>query len=132
MSTTPVFESSAAATGDVPPTPWRGPVVTIVAALIVPVGYLGNEGVSPLVALGGLLTLPLVLRRPGRPSAGFAILAALTLWAIASFAWSPLRAAQLSHLHGYNAIQALIAPKLAFQLVLYAATSARADARSGS
>jgi O-antigen ligase len=102
------------------PTPYRGAIVVGVAALITPVGYFGNEGISPLVALGGLLTLPLMFRLK-LPPIGWWILTALTLWAAASFAWSPLEPAQLAHLHGYNNIQALTAPKLVFQLILYSA-----------
>lgn len=101
-------------------TPWRGFVVAAVAALIVPVGYLGNEGISPLVALGGLLTLPWLLR-PRLPTLGVWLLIALTVWAALSFLRSPVEPAQLANLHGYNHIQALVAPKLVFQLVLYGA-----------
>jgi O-antigen ligase len=115
QSTAPVGGARADA-----PTPWRGAVVVGVAALITPVGYFGNEGISPLVALGGLLTLPLMFRLRA-PPLGVWILTALTLWAAASFAWSPLEPAQLARLHGYNAIQALTAPKLIFQLILYGA-----------
>ncbi len=108
-----------------PTSSYRGGVVAFVALSTVPIGYLGNEGVSPLVALGGLLLLPLALRdfagRPATPPLGVLILAALTAWAAISFAWSPLEAQQLSHLHGYSHIQALTAPKLVAQLVLYGA-----------
>ncbi len=107
------------------PTPWRGAVAVAVAALITPVGYLGNEGISPLVALGGLLTLASLFRRRW-PPLGAWILLALTLWAMASFLRSPVEAVQLKHLHGYNGIQALVAPKLLFQYLLYGAFVASA------
>ncbi len=110
---------------DVRATPWRGAIVVGVAALITPVGYLGNEGISPLVALGGLLTLTSLFRRRW-PPLGAWILLALTLWAVASFLRSPVEAVQLKHLHGYNGVQALVAPKLVFQLVLYGAFVASA------
>jgi O-antigen ligase len=106
-------------------TPWRGAIVVGVAALMVPVGYLGNEGMSPLVALGGLLTLASLLRRRW-PPLGAWVLLALTLWAAASFLRSPVEAEQLKHLHGYNGLQALVAPKLVFQYVLYGAFVASA------
>ncbi|MHB8283579.1 MAG: O-antigen ligase family protein [Caulobacteraceae bacterium] len=112
---TPVADALAARS-----TPYRGAIVVGVAALITPVGYFGNEGISPLVALGGLLTLPLMFRLKV-PALGVWIITALTLWAAVSFAWSPLEPAQLAHLHGYNHLQALTAPKLIFQLILYSA-----------
>ncbi len=96
-----------------------------VAALITPVGYLGNEGISPLVALGGLVTLASLLP-PRRPPFGAWALAGLTLWAAASFLRSPIEGEQLKHLHGYNGVQALVAPKLVFQYLLYAAFVASA------
>ena len=107
------------------PTPWRGAIMVGVAALITPVGYLGNEGIAPVVALGGLLTLA-SLFRPRWPPFGAWALLALALWAAASFLRSPVEAVQLRHLHGYNGWQALVAPKLLFQYVLYAALVASA------
>jgi O-antigen ligase len=105
--------------------PWRGAVVVGVTALIAPVGYLGNEGISPLVALGGLLTLTSLLP-PRRPPFGAWALLALILWAATSFLRSPIEAEQLKHLHGYNGVQALVAPKLLFQYLLYGAFVASA------
>jgi len=107
------------------PTPWRGAIVVGVAALITPVGYLGNEGISPLVALAGLLTLASLFRRRWPPTGAWVLLA-LTLWAVASFLRSPVEAIQLKHLHGYNGVQALVAPKLVLQLLLYGAFAASA------
>ncbi len=126
---TPDPTAAPESTAAVQPTPWRGAIVVGVAALITPVGYLGNEGVSPLVALGGLLTLA-SLFRPRRPPLGAWILLALTLWAAASFLRSPVEADQLKHLHGYNGVQALVAPKLVFQYLLYGAFVASALALS--
>ncbi len=107
------------------PSPYRGAIVAFVVLATVPIGYLGNEGVAPLAALGGLLLAPLAVRdfiaAPAMPPAGVFILAALTAWAAASFAWSPLEARQLSDLHGYDHLQALTAPKLVLQFVLYGA-----------
>jgi O-antigen ligase len=110
-------------------TPWRGAIVVGVAALIAPVGYLGNEGMSPLVALGGLLTLASLFRRRW-PPLGAWILLVLTVWAAASFLRSPVEALQLHRLQGYNGIQALVAPKLVLQLLLYGAFVASALALS--
>jgi len=101
-------------------TPWRGAIVVGVAALITPVGYLGNEGMSPLVALGGVLTFASLFRRRWPPFGAWALLA-LTVWAAVSFLRSPMEADQLQHLQGYNGMQALVAPKLVFQLLLYSA-----------
>jgi len=107
------------------PTPWRGAIVVGVAALITPVGYLGNEGISPLVALGGLLTLAALFRRRWPPFGAWVLLA-LTVWAAASFLHSPVEEVQLAHLRGYNGLQALVAPKLVFQYLLYGAFVASA------
>jgi len=107
------------------PTPWRGAIVVGVAALITPVGYLGNEGISPLVALGGLLTVAWLFRLRWPPFGAWALLG-LTLWAAASFLRSPVEGEQLAHLHGYNGVQALVAPKLALQYLLYGAFIASA------
>jgi O-antigen ligase len=118
----------AASTLDAPlerPTPWRGAILVGVAGLIAPVGYLGNEGVSPLVALGGLLTLGALFRRRWPPFGAWALLA-LTVWAAASFLRSPIEGMQLKRLHGYNGLQALVAPKLVFQYLLYGAFIASA------
>jgi O-antigen ligase len=107
------------------PTAWRGAIVVGVAALITPVGYLGNEGISPLVALGGLLTLA-ALFRPRWPPFGAWALLALTVWAAASFLRSPVAGLQLKRLQDYNHLQALVAPKLAAQYLLYGAFVASA------
>jgi len=120
---TPAPPPLAASQGE--PTPWRGAIVVGVAALIAPVGYLGNEGISPLVALGGLLTLASLCRRRWPPFGAWALLA-LTVWGAASFLRSPIEGAQLRNLHGYNGLQALVAPKLVFQYILYAAFIASA------
>jgi O-antigen ligase len=108
-----------------PSRPWRGAIVVGVAALIAPVGYLGNEGMAPLVALGGLLTCASLFRLRW-PPLGAWVLLALTLWAAASFLRSPVEAVQLKHLHGYNGVQALVAPKLVLQYLLYGAFIASA------
>ncbi len=123
----PQEEPAVAPAGPVaaPSTPWRGAIVVGVAALIAPVGYLGNEGMAPLVALGGLLTCASLFRRRWPPWGAW-ILLALTLWAAASFLRSPVEAVQLKHLHGYNGLQALVAPKLVLQYLLYGAFIASA------
>ncbi len=113
------------APSDERPTPWRGAILVGVAALITPVGYLGNEGISPLVALGGLLTLARLFR-PRRPPFGAWVLLILALWAAGSFLRSPVEAEQLKNMHGYNGVQALVSPKLLFQYLLYGAFVASA------
>jgi O-antigen ligase len=98
---------------------WFGVLAIVLFALLMPVGYLGDEGEALIVAIGGAAALAFVVRkRP--PSVGVLILAALTAWAVASFAWSPLEPQQL-HPRTYSQLQALTAPKLVLQLVLYSA-----------
>ena len=98
---------------------WFGVLIIGLFALLMPVGYLGDEGEALVGAVGGLAALSFVLqRRP--PSIGVLILALLTAWAVVSFAWSPLEPLQ-AHPHSYNQLQALTAPKLVLQLVLYSA-----------
>ena len=95
---------------------WYGVLIIVLFALVMPIGYLGDEGEALVSAIGGAAALAFVLqRRP--PSIGVLILAALTVWAVASFAWSPLLPLQL-HPHTYAQLQAIIAPKLAAQLVV--------------
>ncbi len=94
---------------------WYGVLMIVLFALLMPVGYLGDEGEALVTALGGAAALSFVLkRRP--PPVGVVILTLLTAWAVASFAWSPLAPLQ-AHPHTYNQVQALTAPKLVLQLV---------------
>ena len=98
---------------------WYGVLAIVLFALVMPIGYLGDEGEILIGTIGGLAALPFVLqRRP--PSVGMLILAVLTAWAVTSFAWSPLLPLQ-AHPHGYKQLEALTAPKLVAQLVLYGA-----------
>lgn len=85
-------------------------------ALIMPVAYAGNEGEAVVTAVGGLASLPFVLRLR-RPALGVALLGALAVWAAVSFAWSPL-APTLASVHRYKDLEALTAPKLLAQAVL--------------
>ncbi len=94
---------------------WYGVLIIVLFALVMPIGYLGDEGEALVSTIGGAAALSFVLqRRP--PSIGVLILTALTVWAVASFAWSPMLAIQ-AHPHTYKQLQAVIAPKLLFQLV---------------
>lgn len=112
-------EASAFTFASTPAPRWFGGLAIALFALLMPVGYLGDEGEALVVAIGGAAALAFVLRkRP--PSVGVLILSALTLWAVISFAWSPLEPRQL-HPHTYNQLQALTAPKLVLQLVFYSA-----------
>jgi O-antigen ligase len=99
---------------------WGGSVLVGVFALIVPIGYLGNEGIAPVVALGGLLTLTSLFRQKTPPFGAWALMA-LAVWAAVSFFRSPVAPDQIARLHSYNGVQALVAPKLIFQYILYAA-----------
>ena len=94
---------------------WYGVLMIVMFALLMPVGYLGDEGEALVTAIGGAAALAFVLqRRP--PPVGVVVLTLLTAWAVASFAWSPMAPLQ-AHPHTYNQLQALTAPKLVFQLV---------------
>ena len=95
---------------------WFGGLTIVLFALIMPIGYLGNEGDALVSGIGGAAALAFVLRRRA-PPVGVMILAGLTLWAVASFAWSPMLRLQ-SHPHGYKQLEALTAPKLLIQLVV--------------
>ena len=121
---TPVLTADPAAdppfTFAAPPAPrWFGVLSIVLFALLMPVGYLGDEGEALVAAVGGAAALAFVLRRRP-PSVGVLILAALTIWAVISFAWSPLEPRQL-HPRSFEQLQALTAPKLVLQLVLYSA-----------
>jgi O-antigen ligase len=100
-----------------------------VAALTPVLAYLGNLGFAPLIALAGLLALPLLLR-DRRPSLGQALLTALAVWAAASSLWSVVAPRDLS---SYEGLESLTAVKLVLELALYgafvavAAAAARAD-----
>ncbi len=94
---------------------WFGALMIVLFALLMPVGYLGDEGEALVTAIGGVAALSFVLRRRP-PPVGVIILTLLTAWAVASFAWSPLAPLQ-AHPHTYNQVQALTAPKLVLQLV---------------
>ena len=95
---------------------WYGVLMIVLFALVMPIGYFGNEGEALVSAIGGAAALSFVLqRRP--PSIGVLLLAALAAWAAASFAWSPLLPRQ-AHPHGYKQLEALTAPKLILQLVV--------------
>ncbi|WP_174301919.1 O-antigen ligase [Caulobacter sp. S45] len=95
---------------------WFAVLMIVLFALLLPVGYLGDEGEALVTAVGGAAALSFVLQRR-LPPVGVVILTLLTAWAVASFAWSPLAPLQ-AHPHTYNQLQALTAPKLVFQLVL--------------
>jgi O-antigen ligase len=98
---------------------WFGFVAIAAFALLPIVGYLGNEGEAAVIAAAGLAALPLTLRRR-LPPVGLLLLIALTAWAVASFRWSPLLPLQ-AHPHGYKQLEALTAPKLVLQLLVYSA-----------
>lgn len=88
-------------------------------ALVLPVGYFGNEGEAIVAAAGGLISLPFILRLRA-PAIGVVLIAALAIWAAATFTWSPLES-NLFHVHRYKDLEALTAPKLLLQALLYPA-----------
>jgi len=73
-----------------PPSPWREWVMVGAAALTPPLAYISNGSLAVLVALGGVLTLPFLLR-DRRPMLGLVFLVGLAVWAVASMSWSPFR-----------------------------------------
>lgn len=90
----------------------------IVAAAVTPLlAYLNYLGFAVLVALGGLLCLPLLFRRR-RPLLGFAYLALLTLWAAVSMSWSIFHQPGAP---GDVSFEDLTALKMAFEVGLYGA-----------
>lgn len=104
--------------------PWLAGVLIFLFALTPLLGYAAQLGFAPLLALGGLLALP-VLGKPRRPAAPALILLLLALWAAASMAWSPAAPAAGS-VKTYGDIEDLTAVKLVLQLALYGAAVAAA------
>ncbi len=99
-----------------PPPPWFSATMIVLLGLVMPVAYAGNEGEAVVVAVGGLISLPFVLRAR-RPAIGVALIGALAIWAAITFAWSPLLP-NLFAVHRYKELEALTAPKLLLQAVL--------------
>jgi len=99
---------------------WREAVLTGVVVLTPVLAYLSNQSVAVLIALGGLLLLPLMFR-PRRPILGMAFLVALAAWALASMSWSlfqqPIAGSRIS-------IEHLTALKMLLELGLYGAVFA--------
>ena len=98
---------------------WPGTLTLIVCALTPVVGYLGNLGFAPLVALAGLGCLPLALR-DRRPNLGLIALLLLTAWALVSTLWS-VGDPPHPDFRSYKAIEQFTAIKLAPQFALYSA-----------
>jgi O-antigen ligase len=106
---------------------WIGMVALAVCALTPILAYLGNLGFAVLVAVAGLLCLPLFLRSR-RPSVAVALVTALAVWAAVSSLWSPLKLspADLAR-HG---VEQLTAVKLVMEAALYSAFVVAAGALS--
>lgn len=106
-------------------TPWLGGVMIFLFVMTPLLGYLGQLGFAPLLALVGLLSLPVM----GRPRAVIAapalILLLLAAWAAWSMAWSPA-APPPGSLKDYGDYEKLTAAKLFLQLALYGAATAAA------
>lgn len=99
-----------------PRTPLLTALAVSVAVLAPLLAYLGNQGIAPMVALAGVLCLPLLVRnRP--PSVGTGILMVLLAWGLFTTAWSPT---VLGDFHRYALVEKLTPLKLALQLPLYA------------
>lgn len=92
---------------------WVGWVVVGVAGLTPLLAYLWSLGFAAIVALAGLLCLPL-LRRSRRPDVGQALLLALTLWALISMFWT-------TAVPERRGIEGMTGVKLALEVGLYGA-----------
>ena len=118
LAATTTALGSAAPPGEVEP---RAPVLTGVALTVFTltplVAYVGNLAFAPVLALAGLVCLPLALRR-AHASLGAGLLFALLAWALASLAWSP---AAPTALRTAKEIMAFTGLKLVFELALYGA-----------
>ena len=92
-------------------------VAVAVAATTPLIAYVGNLGLAPLAALAGLACL-VDIGAPRRWPAGVWALIALLVWALASYAWSPLRPTLPALMRKPDAVTGL---KLALELLLYGA-----------
>jgi O-antigen ligase len=81
--------------------------------------YLGNLGFAPLIALAGILCLPLALRGR-RPNLGMAVLVALLAWALISLQWTthPPDPAEFKK---PRALESFTGLKMVFELAFYGA-----------
>jgi O-antigen ligase len=123
MTLAPAEALDEADPAEVPPpareSRWAGWVTAGVAGLTPLLAYLWSLGFAAVVALAGLLCLPLLFRNR-RPDLGQGLLLALVVWALASMAWSvatPLH----PDLHDYDSIESITGVKLALELGLYGA-----------
>ncbi|MBI1682923.1 O-antigen ligase family protein [Caulobacter hibisci] len=105
-------------------TPWLGGVMILLFVMTPVLGYFAQLGFAPLLALVGLLALP-VMGRPRAPVAPALILLLLALWGAWSMTWSPA-APPPGSLKAYDDIEKLTAAKLLLQLALYGAAVAAA------
>lgn len=105
-------------------TPWIGGVMIFVFALTPLLGYAAQLGFAPLMALAGLLVLP-VMGKPRAPAAPALMLLLLAIWAAVSMTWSPA-APPTGSLKSYGDVEKVTAVKLFLQLALYGAAVAAA------
>ncbi|AYV48509.1 polymerase [Caulobacter flavus] len=105
-------------------TPWLTGVMVFVFVMTPLLGYLAQLGFAPLMALAGLLVLP-VMGRPRTPTAPALILLLLAIWAAVSMTWSPA-APPAGSLKDYGDVEKVTAVKLFLQLALYGAAVAAA------
>jgi len=88
-------------------TPWTGAVIAAAFLLTPPVAYGGVLGFAILPAVAALLVWP-AWRRRRAPHPVLLILAALWLWAAASYAWSPATPRSLGDLESLTALKLLL------------------------
>ncbi|MEI5547431.1 O-antigen ligase family protein [Caulobacter sp. CCNWLY153] len=105
-------------------TPWLTGVMVFVFVMTPLLGYLAQLGFAPLMALAGLLVLP-VMGRPRTPAAPTLMLLLLAIWAAFSMTWSPA-APPPGSLKDYGDVEKVTAVKLFLQLALYGAAAAAA------
>lgn len=110
-------------------TPWLGGVMIFIFALTPLLGYAAQLGFAPLMALAGLLVLP-IMGKPRAPAAPALMLLLLAVWAAVSMTWSPA-APPPGSLKDYGDIEKITAVKLFLQLALYGAAVAAALRLSG-
>jgi len=103
-------------------TTWLGGVMVFIFALTPLLGYAAQLGFAPLMALAGLLVLP-VMGRPRAPAAPALMLLLLAIWAAFSMSWSPA-APPPGSLKDYGDVEKVTAAKLFLQLALYGAAVA--------
>ena len=99
-------------------TPWLSGLMIGVLWLTPLIAYVGSKAFAPVVALAGLASVAIAVRRM-RLTPILIALTALLAWALLSLAWSPIHPP--AHLGRYKDLEDFTALKLLIQLPLYLA-----------